>query len=434
MNSRGQVPERSIQDHLVVLHVGAMKTGTTYLQGKAYANEDALGELGVELAGADWGEQVSAVQEIVGMGRRDPVLRERNRGAWQRMAGAAGRDGADVTLLSMEFLAFADLREARRAVAAFGDREVRVVITVRDTAAVIPALWQTSVTSGGTTTWPMFRRMVRLSGRANGRAGRLLAALRIGTPTRFRETIDIPRMLRVWSEVLSPDQVHVVVVPRPGAPKSRLWNDWCATFGVDGERLTEEPADANESLGFPSAELVRRVNAARGSATIRDQNVVKNELGLRTLGPRRRRERRALLDPATLRAALAWNGVIRRAVQKSGVVVHGDLADLPTTEAESPIPVEDVYLPPTDDELLAAARRGARGLRRIVRLRSTRTIRARPRRRRFRRRLRAQLTGPRQWAQSADPVEAAVADLVALTGALVRLQRKRARQRARGRR
>ncbi|WP_181407645.1 hypothetical protein [Nocardioides sambongensis] len=408
-----------------------MKTGTTYLQGKAYANQDALSGLGVELAGDAWVDQVAAVQEIVGMGRRDPVLRERNRGAWERMARAAGRGGADVTLLSMEFLAFADRREAARAVAPFTDRDVRVVITVRDTAAVIPALWQTSVTSGGTTTWPVFRRMIRVSGRGRGRVGRLLAELRIGTPTRFREAIDIPRMLRIWTGVLAPENVHVVVVPRPGAPRSRLWNDWCDSFGVDGDRLTAEPRDANESLGFPSAELVRRVNAARGSANIRDQNVVKNELGLRTLGPRRRRERRALLDRATFRAALAWNGVIRRSIEESGVVVHGDLEDLPVTSAESGVPVEDAHEPPTADELLAAARRGSRGLRRIVRQRSRRTFRGRKRRRRFMRRLRVRLTGPQAWRQEADPVDAAVADLVVLTEALVRLRRKRERQRAR---
>ncbi|MEQ6902868.1 hypothetical protein [Nocardioides sp. YIM 152588] len=409
-----------------------MKTGTTYLQGKAYANAEALLDGGVELAGDGWGEQVWAVQELLGMGAHDRFVRARNKGAWARVSEGMRTSDQPVSLLSMEFLAFADARQAQRVVDSLAGCEVRVVITVRDTASVVPALWQTTVTSGGTTTWPRFRQMVRLSAAAGGRGGRLLSRLGARTATRFAEAVDIPRMLAVWTSVLPPEQVHVVVVPRPGAPKDLLWRRFCEVLGVDGGDYATEPQQANESLGYPSAEVVRRVNAAIELEQVRDQTVVKNDLGLTTLGERRSQERRALLDRATLAAALGWNRTVRDAVRRHGVVVHGDLADLPVPGDGAEHAVEDAHVPPSEEELLAAARHGARGMRRLVRRRSERLLPPK-RRKRMARRLRREVAGPRAWSAAEDPVDAAVTDLVAYAHALVRLRRRREELRRRRR-
>ena len=71
------------REPVVVLHVGAMKTGTTFLQGKAYANREALEAAGVSLPGKRWSWQVWAVQELLGMGRSDAELVKRNAGRWR---------------------------------------------------------------------------------------------------------------------------------------------------------------------------------------------------------------------------------------------------------------------------------------------------------------------------------------------------------------
>lgn len=415
--------------HVVVLHIGAMKTGTTYLQGKAYANRDALAEAGVELAGRTWGEQVWGVQELLGMGEHDEDLRTRNAGAWDRIATGMRESDAPVSLFSMEFLAFADRAQARRVVESLAGCEIRLVLTVRDTAAVIPALWQTTITSGGTTTWPRFRSAVRVAAWGRGRVGAGLSRFGVASASRFTEAVDIGRILRVWTSVLPAEQIHVIVVPRPGAPRDLLWRHLCAVVDVDADVAPEEAEESNESLGFPSAELVRRVNAALDLAQVRDQNVVKNDLGLNTLGKRRREERRALLDPATHRTALRWNQRIRDEVTRHGVVVHGDLADLPVDPVDAAAAgheIEEEHLEPTEEELLAAARHGLSGLRVIVRRRTSRLF-GKKRARRFRRRLRRRTLGVRRWGSAPDPTAAAVADLVVSVQALVRLRRRRER-------
>jgi len=409
-----------------------MKTGTTYLQGKAYANEDALSAAGVDMAGRRWGEQVWGVQELLGMGRTDPELAKRNAGAWDRLAEKMRTATHRVSLLTMEFLAFADRRQAQHAVETLEGCDVRVVLTVRDTAAVVPALWQTTVTSGGTTPWPRFRAAFRLATRGRGRGAAVLSRLGASSALRFEEAVNIARMLDVWTSVLPPEQVHVVVVPGPDAPRDRLWRLFCEVLEIDPDVADAEGDNPNESLGYASAELVRRVNAAIEVEHMRHQAVVKNDLGHHTLGNRRGIEERARLDRPTLRAALRWNDTVRRAIRRSGVVVHGDLADLPV----EPLPghsVEDRHVTPSDDEILEAA---AAGLARLVRLTRRRTKRLmRPARaREFRQALADQVVGAEGWADAEDPVGAAVADLVVYSRGLIELRdvrdrRKRQEQR-----
>lgn len=420
-----------------VLHAGAMKTGTTYLQSKLIANRDHLADHGVDFGGRIWRQQVQAVQDLLGLAQHDPLVAQRAEGGWQRYVEEARDSEAPMSLLSMEFLSFADPTAAERAVTTLerdAGREVHLVLTVRDTAAVIPALWQTSITSGGLTTWIRFKKIVRTSTRASGRIGSLLARGRFPTARRFKETIDIPRMLKVWTGVLPPERVHIVVVPGPDAPRDRLWELLADLIGVDPAIAPEPPDQVNESLGYPSAELVRRVNDELMLRRPTDQRTIKVDLARNGLSTLRREERKAVLDPATFRAALRWNGVIRDEIERTGVTVHGDLADLPTEADAASYGVTDALAEPSDDELLHAAEKGYYTLWRRH-LRATQQHLNKPKRKRWRRRVRRQLVGPESWSDSDDPVSHAVADITVLARSVVGIERlvvkRRMRRRAR---
>ena len=54
----------------VVLHVGAMKSGTTYLQALLFQNKESLARQDVLVVGTTWSDQVRGVGEIL---RRVPV-------------------------------------------------------------------------------------------------------------------------------------------------------------------------------------------------------------------------------------------------------------------------------------------------------------------------------------------------------------------------
>ncbi|HJQ07410.1 MAG TPA: hypothetical protein VJ872_18315 [Nocardioides sp.] len=413
----------------VVLHIGAMKTGTTYLQGKAYGNRESLEAAGVSMPGVRWADVVWGVQDLLGMGKGDADLQHRNEGRWQAVVDLVHAAPTPTSLLTMEFFAFANRRQARRAVESFADCDVEVVVTVRDTAAVVPALWQTTVTSGGTVTWPRFRRAFRWAASGRGAGAAVLSRVRVPTALRFQEAVNIARILRTWSAVLPTERIHVVVVPGPDAPRDRLWELFCEVLQVDPAAAPEPGKNANESLGYPSAELVRRVNELIEIERIRHHTVVKDDLGHHTLGRRRSVERRARLDPPTLAAALRWNAAIRDVVAGSGVRVHGDLADLPLT----PLPshgVEERHEPPTDAELLEAATFALRRMRRLVDRRSRRLFQP-ERAKNFKRRLRRASVGPANWGSTPDPVATAVSDLVLYADGLIRLRKVRDKRRQR---
>lgn len=423
----------STRQPVVVLHVGAMKTGTTYLQNKVLANRDGLAEQGVDFAGERWRQQVSAVQDLLSLAQHDPNVEQLSNGAWDRLVRNIRGTDARMSLLSMEFLSFAGDEAARRAVASLHGLEVHVVITVRDTAAIIPSLWQTSITSGGVTTWPRYTKVVRASMRAGGRVGSGLARAGVPSARRFGEAIDIPRMIRVWTSVLPADRVHVLVVPGSSAPRDRLWELFSEILEVDPAALTAPPEHVNESLGLPSAELVRRVNATLRLRQPSQQRTVKVDLARDGLGPLRAHERKARLDPATFRAALRWNKHIRSVLARSGVRVHGDVADLPTQGDPADYQVDAEQKPATDAELTRAASHGYRALMQLNR-RLVREALPKKRSRRVLERLQAQLVRPVGWKHHDDPVTVAVEDLATLTRSAIRLERVAAKQRRRARR
>ena len=56
----------------IVLHVGAMKSGTSYLQTLLMDNKARLAEHGVVVPGARWGDQVAGVSHVL---ERQKVMR-----------------------------------------------------------------------------------------------------------------------------------------------------------------------------------------------------------------------------------------------------------------------------------------------------------------------------------------------------------------------
>jgi hypothetical protein len=390
----------------IYLHVGAMKTGTTFVQQKLIANRDALDRAGVLFPGPRWAQQVRAVQEAVRLDRSDPRIREEARGAWQAMADEMlahrGR-----SILSMEFLSFAGKRQARRVVESLSGADVDVVLTVRDISAIIPAQWQTSVHNGSQVSWPDYLRGVRTGVGWRARWGRYLPdpALRS-----FLQAADIPRMLDVWQKVAPRGRLHVVTVPPGGSEPGLLWRRFTAVVGLDPDACPEPAKKTNASIGFASTELLRRVNQALGRQRQTDyNNTVKNFLALESLGARARLEGRARLDDASRAFAVGWNHRVREAITASGVDVVGDLDDLPLSVSSEPSGFRPA---PDQDQVLEAAALAVEAMDDLVRRRA---------RRRERREGGIELppgepimASRDRWADAADSVAAAAAEIAEL--------------------
>ena len=341
------------------LHIGAMKTGTTYLQALLFANKAELASAGVLVPGKASHEQAQAARDLLDMRGGNARVQARTVGAWQRIAEEVHRHPAKKTVISMEFFGFSDAARAERVVDALSGSELHVIITVRDAAKTIPAQWQTHCRNGGTVPWPTFARQVRRAGRP-GRLGQRPKGARV-----FTRAQDVVRMLEVWGRVVPADRLHVVVVPATKVEPQLLWRRFAAVVGVDPEICSVPVVARNSSLGYASAELLRRVNLHLGKATTAECATELRQLAL-ILAARSSLEQPARIDSRTHHFASRWNRHTRRAVRSSGVDVVGDLRELPVLGPHEPPAATPTITDPDPQAVLAAARAASEELERLI--------------------------------------------------------------------
>lgn len=403
----------------IYLHIGAMKTGTTYLQQLMFANQERLAAAGYRLTGGRWARQVRGVNDALGVTRDDDRVGAESAGAWQVLVDDALSHSGTASVLSMEFLSFARRGQVQRIVASLAPAEVHVVLTVRDAVATIPAQWQTNVRNGSTVAWPEHQRSVRKITTVRGRLGGLSPDRALRS---FHRAQGVPRMLDRWGPTVRPGRLHVITVPPPGSDPRLLWDRFAGVVGIDPATCADPPERDNPSLGHASAELLRRVNLSLGRLPRADYTPTINQY-LATEVLAGRDEPRAELDPATRRFAMTWNGRVRDAVTTSGARLCGDLDDLPVDVSSH----ESIARPggtvlPSEPLVLAAAASALEGLHGLARQRA----------RRLRRNgVAAQppsgvdaAAAAHGWAAATEPVDAAASEVAAMALAAIELHRQ----------
>ena len=294
----------------VVLHVGLMKSGTSYVQDRMIRAPRELAAHRVLFPGERWRDQVVAISDAIGTQRRG---RGDFEGAWARMAGQV-RAWDGTALISMEFLGPASDAGIERVVGSFPAGTVEVVVTVRDLGRTIPAMWQESLKNGRSWSWADY-----LAGVRQGE----------GPVKGFWRQQDAAVVVRRWSAAVGADRTAVVTLPPPGGAPETLWERFCDAAGLPVDCCPPVPS-SNESLGAASAALLRRVNDAVGELPWADYSEhVKFGLAKSVLAGHRAAE------PAIGFHVPRW--VRRRADQlrnelaalaSEGVRIVGDLADL----------------------------------------------------------------------------------------------------------
>lgn len=308
-----------VAGHRTHLHIGAMKTGTSFLQNVLWANRSQLSSDGILFPGRrSWGDQVLAARHVVDMPslRDEPVPPDR----WLELCADIEVWPFAGAIVSMEFLSLANEKQARRIVADLGSREVHVVLTARDLARVVPAQWQESTQNGATWTWPEYLDGVM---RREGVAG-----------ARFWRQQDLPRIMRTWAEVVPAARLHLVTLPPSGAPRDLLWRRFCSAVGMAPERYDTASYAQNESLGVVSAELMRAVNtAAAGSlpGPVYDRQL-KWFVG-KTVLPARADDARVGISPRHQPWFAAHSRRIAAELAEIDMNVVGDLQDLVSSES-----------------------------------------------------------------------------------------------------
>lgn len=230
----------------VFVHIGTPKSGTTYLQSLWWHNHVALAKRGLLLPGASPDVQFRASAVVRDNTAVLETMSERELAAWDRVVDEVDGWQGDA-LISQEQLVETSRKDAAAALArlqAVAD-EVHVVITARDLVRQVPSAWQQRVKHGSPSTLrKFFRRVARDDPDFN-----------------FWHHQDVPRILERWAADLPPSQVHVVVLPRPGAERDLLWRRTCDLLGVDDKGLSLDAPVANETLAPAEIAFLRGVNA-----------------------------------------------------------------------------------------------------------------------------------------------------------------------------
>ncbi len=326
------------------LHIGAPKTGTTYLQTLMREHREQLRQLGLLVPGPR-GNQKNASRDFVRNGDRNKKALEG--GPWNQLVDEV-RDWSGPAVVSNEtFGARLTSRHLAQLSEDFAGRDLHVIFTVRDLQRQLPAAWQEAIKNGSTLGFAEYVELISTADlqEDDEKARRLWWAQ------------DAAAILAKWRDVVANDHVHVVTVPQRGAPPDLLWRRFASVLGVDPAAVDATAIRPNASLGNVETNVLRRINQAiassptplSGGEYIRS---VKTPVGngvLQSPGSRR---------PIHLTAAQAeWAAAqsVRIADELStlGYQLVGDLDDM----RPPPIPAPAEYLDP--DQPSAADERDA---------------------------------------------------------------------------
>lgn len=317
------------------VHVGAPKSGTTYLQQVLKANRARLADAGVLVVGDRQLDRIHAAMVV----REDPRLDhlpERASTSWSRLVAQVKSWRGESAVLSYELFAGASAEQVTAALADLAGIEVHVVITARDLGKAVPSAWQERLKFALTTPLERWRPRPESAG-ARAEWG--------------WRTMDPAGVAARWGAGLPPEHVHIVTSPRAGADDHELWSRFAAACRIDVPGLRLDVERANASLGLVEAELLRRVNekVREPISGNREQALwLRDTLAHQVLAGVGR-EPIGLTDQQFADATKRSSAAVA-ALREAGYAIHGDLDDILASRPEARTPGEA-----TDAELLDSA-------------------------------------------------------------------------------
>ena len=295
----------------VFLHIGAPKSGTTYLQSVLWENRHRLRDAGVLVPGRNLVDfnLAAAATRIAKPGTGRPAR------TWRRLVGECNAFGG-TAVMSAEWFCRTPDRLLPRMLGAFADAEVHVVYTARALVPLVTAAWQESLKTGHRESLPEF-----------------VAALDDDERRWSWRNIDPSRVLERWGKQLPGGRLHLVTVPPSGSDPRLLLRRFAGVVGFDGDACDTSAAQANESLSVEAAELLRRV-APRVDEIVGFDDLpwperyrwLRRYLAHGLMVPRR--GHRIALDDADLHQIAARAEAAVASLRAAGLDVAGDLTDI----------------------------------------------------------------------------------------------------------
>jgi hypothetical protein len=237
----------------VYVHIGAPKTGTTFVQNVLWRNRDRLAADGVLYPYESKQQHFPAMLDVRerGWGANPPG---HWRGTWDAVAKRSATWTGHTVLLGNEILGGATEAQISRLVDSLTPAEVHVVFTARDLARQLVSDWQEHIKHKHTITLEAFVDELMEHGRdARPPFGEMFWGLH-----------DAEHVLERWSRTVPAERIHLVTLPPPGTAGNALWQRFCSVTGLDPDRYSLDVRRSNTSLGRAEAEVVRRINRRVG--------------------------------------------------------------------------------------------------------------------------------------------------------------------------
>jgi hypothetical protein len=232
----------------VYIHIGAPKTGTTYLQEVLTANRKELRGQGVLYPRMHGIAHHPALWDLRQMWR-NREFNQQIRGSWDRAVEYVREWDGRAAVLSSELFVYAESDEVAKALSSFTGIEVHIIYTARDLVRQVPAVWQERIRNHRTMPYNEFVSDVLTRPRPRSNMART-----------FWRAQNPNVVLADWGRDLEPTHVHVVTMPRSGSAPDVLWNRFASVLGLDGGTYDSDMPPSNPSLGILEAETLRRVN------------------------------------------------------------------------------------------------------------------------------------------------------------------------------
>lgn len=305
----------------VFVHIGPHKTGTTAIQDSLYCSRDELKEMGFVYFAT--GTHVNANSAVKAFARRlDRGVAQRIRAwvrsdDWSAIQSTLASRPEKTVLLSAE--QFADFKEQQVSsfVKALGSRPVRVVLTLRSLAEIIPSQWQQFVKRGA---MPSLDEWTRELFTPNSTARKV---------NLFWTRHHHDELLGRWVDAVGPERVSVVIVD--SNDRSAIFRTFEQLIGLPPGTL-QPGSRVNKSMSIEQAELVRESfvqleRAGMGKLFGEKGAWAHIHNYLLSVSDSSSGERPRLPDSARPAVAALANEIVD-AIQRSGVGVIGDLSAL----------------------------------------------------------------------------------------------------------
>jgi len=299
----------------VFVHIGAPKTGTTFIQNVLWSNHDRLREAGFLYPYERPSEHLGAMLDLRQMPWGDYPDPKHWRRRWDAVAERSRAWPGHTVLLTNEMLGGASREQIERLVDSVQPAEVHVVFTARDLARQLVSDWQEHIKHKHTVTLERFvDDLVELGIEAPHPFGQMFWGLH-----------DAAYVLPRWADVVPEQRIHVVTVPQPGNLSTTLWQRFCAAVDLPPQLCSLEVERANESLGIAEAELLRRANAELSKLRSDEYDALVRRRLVRTLAGR---SARPVLPPQHLPWMVERSDRLISQLRHSGYSVVGDLEEL----------------------------------------------------------------------------------------------------------